>query len=1206
MNPDIFKYFKAETDAYRTNRGFYFQMLYTLEQWLKCYLDDKNDVICPETYDDFMIEDKDTLYFCQIKCYSNDLRFSSKEIKKSIYNFFMLYLNFKDKKIVKFQFYTNTKVEGNTTNDKLLKEWHTNKTLNINQMDDVKKTFKDLLSEIVNDKQDELKKVKGADFIAVDNAFFEVVQMINNDSEIENFIKSITWIFTGISPENTVEYYEKLIKHYVTHPKFENSLNLDKILLTEIYRKSCQKEIHNRELTYNLIDKYIDKTNDDFDEQLIELLGSNKTDLKSNIIEIKNDINDIKKNLEKFRFLKLIDGILYSEPQQLIDSTLVFTSQDEDVISKSIKNLYEIGNHVWIYGASAYGKTQLSFEIAKRIKQKNVFEKIIYIEEPNIDSYNELLLIENVNFLAICDNCHLDEDTVSNFRDSISQSFCCKILFVSRKPYKIKDNKPNTIIIKKIEIDSKDIEAKMELIIKKKYEILKNQNNDIEIGDRTTTLKESYKNLVFLKFYIEHWQEYKILSKVSQKEILRKSYKEFLYELKPNHFETIIEFLCLYSFEIPFLVDRPYRKWLKKSNLYKNALIQEDTDFLYKFAHNETANWLLESYFNSPDCSEDSNSIFHNSIKRYFSKHNKKNEFKFHKLVDKIRISNNILFTSIIKDSDYEKLIIDYYSNQEIDEYSVNSIYIFLYYVALSDVSKFDNFLIALQRPNLNETLIKSKNGLFTYLNIYITLPKLFSTKINEIWDNEFVTKLIQNAKFSQIYGFFKKLADYNDKESIEKFLRFIDIKSLDLPDANTSFSFFIKFIKLLYADNQTFTKQLIEENIDYCCIGLQNTKIPQFVEYETLLWENIDSTIHEINSKLNHIEIASRIVENFKLSAINKLLNDIYKIDSKLFCLIIISIDLNALLNIYKISNINEIKDNLSLYSSTKSLHAKGSDLLKQFGNELISLIKEDDIINKSVKDLLSEINKVDSLFAKEIFDEIVSRNVITIDILLSYFNIKKMKYAIFIEYLSILHIIRPNFVNELINRVGIDKIIIDDELLKNVSALNTLLNIAKELKLHNIENKLVEFAINKFDIIKEASLGSVGSLLELLPKNESQKFVSNYKGFLFQKILCTFNEPQIKFHKQISGYIKAIYNIDCNLALQWINDFQNKYSNNKPAELVIAHCYYTIANNIVKEKNKSLSFLNKALDIFNLHNDKYGIELSNELLEKIKASNI
>ncbi|MFN0081926.1 MAG: dsDNA nuclease domain-containing protein, partial [Ferruginibacter sp.] len=106
--------FSKDTDANAVLKGYEYQKLKTLETWLQNKINNRDEIIFCEYEDDIFQRNLNvgTSKFTQVKLYtSKNFSFNSEEIKKSIANFFMIFVqgeySFDD---VEFIFETNTSI----------------------------------------------------------------------------------------------------------------------------------------------------------------------------------------------------------------------------------------------------------------------------------------------------------------------------------------------------------------------------------------------------------------------------------------------------------------------------------------------------------------------------------------------------------------------------------------------------------------------------------------------------------------------------------------------------------------------------------------------------------------------------------------------------------------------------------------------------------------------------------------------------------------------------------------------------------------------------------------------------------------------------------------------------------------------------------------------------------------------------------------
>ncbi|QKX05404.1 tetratricopeptide repeat protein [Aquimarina sp. TRL1] len=317
MNKEIIKIFEVNTDAIATNRGFYYQYLVVLKKWINNYINNKDLATATEVDDDIK-EIGEELIFTQVKCYTSSFSLHSTEVKKALFNFYLLYLkhlNLNEK--TSFHFTTNTKI---STKEKLLLRWvqeHPLRdgellTLCTNKIETIlSKEFKirknKLLSKVVtSDKKDEVKI-----------AYESIIEEINSNST-ESFVKSINWDFKSKLPEDAIDSITNEIYELLENSKFGKIPRhlLFSSLLSEIYRASQRKVKADRFLTNDFIDQILSRTNDEIteliDKRFTKLLNIEIESLKLSVNEIRKtqdlqfeEIKTLKENLKSKRDIEI-------------------------------------------------------------------------------------------------------------------------------------------------------------------------------------------------------------------------------------------------------------------------------------------------------------------------------------------------------------------------------------------------------------------------------------------------------------------------------------------------------------------------------------------------------------------------------------------------------------------------------------------------------------------------------------------------------------------------------------------------------------------------------------------------------------------------------------------------------------------------------------------------------------------------------------
>ncbi len=264
MNEEFIKLFEVNTDAIATNRGFYYQYLLVLKKWIENFIDEKDVITLTEVEDDIK-EVGNKIVFTQVKCYTSSFSLNSREIKKSIFNFFILYLKYQylNEKL-SFCFSTNSRI---SKREKLLQQWTQNLELNDCELLDLCiKKVKEILIKEVKERRIKLLQKGLSEFEK------ETLNRISDDfknslekNNIEPFVKSIFWEFNELSPEESIELLTKEIHILLGHIKFNErpSSLLFKVLISEIYKSSQRENSSDRKLNNEILNSIITQTDDE-------------------------------------------------------------------------------------------------------------------------------------------------------------------------------------------------------------------------------------------------------------------------------------------------------------------------------------------------------------------------------------------------------------------------------------------------------------------------------------------------------------------------------------------------------------------------------------------------------------------------------------------------------------------------------------------------------------------------------------------------------------------------------------------------------------------------------------------------------------------------------------------------------------------------------------------------------------------------------
>jgi hypothetical protein len=265
--------FSKDTDANEVLKGYEYQKLRTLENWLSNKVNKIEEVIYCEYEDDIFQRDivAGTSKFIQIKLYgSKSFSFKSEEITKAIANFFMLFVKGEYSfDSVQFVFETNTAIAAKYgDNDaELLKEWFENQDKIDAQL---LQKYADKIKSIVTDYiREEFPKVKKAQRSEAESALID----FNNLPQTvwKDFAKSIKWVFNDKSPDDAIEITFNSIREFIKELPFPSvEGKVDTVFTTLYYEvsvKMFQNEAENRCLTNQKIDSLILELGDEADKQ---------------------------------------------------------------------------------------------------------------------------------------------------------------------------------------------------------------------------------------------------------------------------------------------------------------------------------------------------------------------------------------------------------------------------------------------------------------------------------------------------------------------------------------------------------------------------------------------------------------------------------------------------------------------------------------------------------------------------------------------------------------------------------------------------------------------------------------------------------------------------------------------------------------------------------------------------------------------------
>lgn len=254
--------FAKNRDAIAAQKGYSYQQLKTLEDWIENRIaGDNQDIYC-DFEDDILARDisKGKTTFKQIKLYSTDFSFSSESVKKAIAHFFSLYTKGEysfDK--VEFHFETNVSVVGRTIKDNdaaLLDEWHKNQhNLSAELLQRIRVRVMKILGEYIEERVEEFKaNVDLKSDLQIAKNIYDNLK----DEDFDAFIQSIKWQFDDEETNQAIERILSSIEELI--PKIALPLDGSKtniyssLLVNEVFQRSIQDDPEDRKLTKELLD----------------------------------------------------------------------------------------------------------------------------------------------------------------------------------------------------------------------------------------------------------------------------------------------------------------------------------------------------------------------------------------------------------------------------------------------------------------------------------------------------------------------------------------------------------------------------------------------------------------------------------------------------------------------------------------------------------------------------------------------------------------------------------------------------------------------------------------------------------------------------------------------------------------------------------------------------------------------------------------
>ncbi|TKC04353.1 tetratricopeptide repeat protein [Pedobacter frigoris] len=368
MDKEIFKIINVDRDAIAVNRGFYYQYLCLLKKWINNFIADNCTELYSEVGDDIK-EVGDGLVFTQLKCYSSSFNLKSPEVKKAIFNFFVLYLNEKElMPEIRFVFETNSSI---APKEKLLKIWVENQqyvdeelfTLIIDKISEI------ILSELKRLRDGKLQspKMSVEKRETIKRAFEKFGNEIKKNG-VGDFVNRISWQFGNQSPESAILSTVHEIKFLLKDKKFSNKSEdlLIDVLLSEIYRCSQEKDQSSRKLDNVKLSAILSKNDQELEshinKKLIDLLGGKFIAMQHAIEELQKSQTLLTRQIESIQNnvdVKTSKGALpkYITPVPPIYPDQIFGRENDVGL---VKSMISKQKHLSISGVGGMGKTTLA------------------------------------------------------------------------------------------------------------------------------------------------------------------------------------------------------------------------------------------------------------------------------------------------------------------------------------------------------------------------------------------------------------------------------------------------------------------------------------------------------------------------------------------------------------------------------------------------------------------------------------------------------------------------------------------------------------------------------------------------------------------------------------------------------------------------------------------------------------------------------
>jgi hypothetical protein len=467
----ILEELKVDTDADATSKGFLYQYLITLLEWLEYYHNQDIEIYC-ETEDDIKILNlsNNSIIFTQVKAYAKNFTIKSEEVKKTLANFYLLFHEYKEKGFTtEFIFQTNSEYEGEffeiledkvtiTPASKQLCIQEIKKVLKeVYQFKNKKKTEKldeaiRKKEEYINSKRNSLNMNSKKAVVSRENEKNDLIKEkkdlenkileLNDSIEInaESFFDQINWKADKKDKESAIEdLLEKIKIKICDFEEFKIDVeNAYDHLINKVLLASAEKDISKRKLNKYLMDEIKDrfKRDDEFRKQrqniglllqFKKICDNHKVTINL-ITEIKDTVSVMSKKVENLENAITKANPIPSDFEDFLEKSFDSIDAKIDFYKKSLTSIKRKFQPIHIYDEFKE-KLFYPFKMNEESLKEDLSKKEI----------NEKFWVGWLEFLCVY---HMSEEIRQNFENIIlliekeSGSFVkVKLFFTNKKRY---------------------------------------------------------------------------------------------------------------------------------------------------------------------------------------------------------------------------------------------------------------------------------------------------------------------------------------------------------------------------------------------------------------------------------------------------------------------------------------------------------------------------------------------------------------------------------------------------------------------------------------------------------------------------------------------------------------------------------------------------------------------------------------------------